>query len=71
MKARRTMRRKSMKRKDKKRSVTRKNKRSGGANMPWSQFTAKVYKEMKAKDKNATFSDALVEASKRKKRGEM
>ena len=33
----------------------------------WNLLVMKVFKEMKAKNKNASFSDALKEASKRKK----
>jgi len=32
----------------------------------WNMFVKKVYHDMKRKDKSATFSDALREASKRK-----
>ena len=38
---------------------------------PWNKFVAKVYAEMKKMDKNASFSQALKEASKRKKKGQM
>lgn len=34
---------------------------------PWNKFVQKIYKEMKSKSKTATFSQALKEASKRKK----
>ncbi len=34
---------------------------------PWNKFVKKVYHDMKAKDKSVTFSEALKEASKRKK----
>lgn len=34
---------------------------------PWNKFVKKVYHDMKAKDKSITFSEALKEASKRKK----
>ena len=33
----------------------------------WTAFVQKIYKEMKSKSKTATFSQALKEASKRKK----
>lgn len=33
----------------------------------WNMFVKKVYHDMKRKDKNATFGDALKEASRRKK----
>jgi len=45
-------------------SKTRKAKRKPSA---WNMLVMKVYKEMKAKDKNVSFGDALKEASKRKK----
>lgn len=38
---------------------------------PWNKFVAKVYAEMKKADKGASFSEALKEASKRKKKGQM
>lgn len=34
---------------------------------PWNKFVQKIYREMKSKNKSATFSQALKEASKRKK----
>jgi hypothetical protein len=34
---------------------------------PWNKLVMQVYKEMKAANKNVSFSDALKEASKRKK----
>jgi hypothetical protein len=43
-------------------------KMSKGADQ-WRQAVMGVFKEMKSKDKNASFSDALREASKRKKAG--
>ena len=42
---------------------TRKGKR---APSKWNLHVMKVYKEMKSKDKNVSFSDALKEASRRK-----
>ena len=33
---------------------------------PWNKFVQKIYNEMKKKDKDASFGDALKEASKRK-----
>ena len=42
---------------------TRKGKR---ALTPWNKHVMKVYKEMKAKDKNVKFGDALKAAAKRK-----
>ena len=47
---------------------TRKGKR---ALTPWNKLVKRTFDEMKRKDRSATFSDALKEASKRKKRGEM
>lgn len=45
-------------------------KMSKGADQ-WREGVMRVFKEMKAKDKNASFSDALKEASKRKKAGKL
>lgn len=44
-------------------------KQSGGkrALTPWNQLVKRVFEEMRRKDRSATFSDALKEASKRKK----
>jgi hypothetical protein len=41
---------------------------SGGKRKPssWNKFVKKIFGEMRRKDKDATFSDALKEASKRK-----
>jgi hypothetical protein len=53
------------------------NKQAGGKRgksrklSPWNKFVAKVYAEMKKADKSASFSQALKEAAKRKKKGEM
>jgi len=47
----------------KKAKGTRKGKR---ALTPWNKLVMKVYREMKAKDKNTKFSDALKAAAKRK-----
>ena len=33
---------------------------------PWNKFVKKIFGELRRKDKDATFSDALKEASKRK-----
>ena len=33
---------------------------------PWNKFVKKIFSEMRRKDKDATFGDALKEASKRK-----
>lgn len=45
------------------RKGTKKGKR---APSKWNMLVMKVYKEMKAKDKNVSFGDALKEASRRK-----
>ena len=37
----------------------------------WNIAVMKIFKEMKAKDKNVKFGDALKEASKRKKAGKL
>jgi hypothetical protein len=44
-------------------------KQSGGkrALTPWNKHVKRVFEEMRRKDRSATFSDALKEASKRKK----
>lgn len=34
---------------------------------PWNKLVKRVFEEMRRKDRSATFSDALKEASKRKK----
>ena len=47
---------------------TRKSKR---ALTPWNKLVKRTFDEMKRKDKKASFSDALKEASRRKKSGEM
>ena len=49
-------------------SSTRKGKRAAS---PWNQLVKRTFDEMRRKDKKASFGDALKEASKRKKRGEM
>jgi hypothetical protein len=36
----------------------------------WPQFVKKVYGDMKKKDKSATFTQAMKEASRRKKEGQ-
>lgn len=59
----------------KRRNKTRGGKRgtrkmSKGADA-WRESVMRVYKELKTKDSNAKFSDALKEASKRKKAGEL
>jgi hypothetical protein len=47
-------------------------KQSGGkkrAASSWNKAVKKVFEEMRRKDRNASFGDALKEASKRKKAG--
>ena len=46
-------------------------KKSKRAASPWNKAVKRVYEEMKRKDRNASFGDALKEASRRKKRGEL
>ena len=54
------------------RKPSRKTQKGGKrAASPWNKFVKKTYEEMKRKNSNASFGDALKEASKRKKRGEM
>jgi hypothetical protein len=53
---------------------TRKNRKtqSGGKKMSsWNKAVKRVYEEMKRKDRNASFGDALKEASRRKKAGNL
>ena len=52
-----------------KRKGTRKNNMMGGKRKasPWNNLVKKVFQEMRRKDKEASFGDALKEASKRKK----
>jgi hypothetical protein len=56
-----------------KRNKTRRNKTEGGKRKKgpseWNKKVMRVYSEMKNTDSNASFRDALVEASKRKKAG--
>jgi hypothetical protein len=56
-----------------KRNKTRRNKTEGGKGKKgpseWNKKVMGVYSEMKNNDSNASFRDALVEASKRKKAG--
>ncbi len=54
-------------RKEKKGS--RKAKKGTRKASPWNMAVKRVYEEMKRKDRNAKFGDALKEASKRKKNG--
>ena len=58
-------------RKDRKERKTR--KQAGGKRAPseWNKAVKRVYTEMKRKDRNASFGDALKEASRRKKAGNL
>ena len=52
-----------------KRRGTRKNNTMMGGKRkasPWNKFVKKIFSEMRRKDKDASFGDALKEASKRK-----
>ena len=50
------------------RSKSMKKSKKGSRKLsPWNKLVMQVYKEMKAANKNVSFSDALKEASKRKK----
>lgn len=54
------------------RKSTRKNQGGGKrALTPWNKLVKRTYDEMKRKDRSASFGDALKEASKRKKAGEV
>ena len=48
-------------------------KQAGGKRAPseWNKAVKRVYTEMKRKDRNASFGDALKEASRRKKAGNL
>ena len=59
--------RRMTKRKGHSRRHTRKGNRGASS---WPQFVKKTYLEMKRSDKGATFKDAMVEASRRKKAGQ-
>ena len=64
--------RKSRKAERKGRKASRKTQR-GGKRAPseWNKGVMRVFKEMKAKDKNVKFGAALKEASRRKKAGNL
>ncbi len=47
--------------------ATKKSKKGTRKMSSWNKLVMEVYKEMKAANKNVSFSDALKEASKRKK----
>ena len=49
------------------RSKAKKSKKGTRKMSSWNKLVMAVYKEMKALNKNVSFSDALKEASKRKK----
>ncbi len=55
------------------RSERKSRKQSGGkrAASSWNKAVKRVYEEMKRKDRNASFGDALKEASRRKKAGNL
>jgi len=54
------------------RKASRKTQNGGKrALTPWNKLVKRTYDEMKRKDRKATFGDALKEASKRKKAGNM
>ena len=38
---------------------------------PWNMLVKRTFEEMRRKDRNASFGDALKEAARRKKRGDM
>jgi len=50
-----------------KKSAKKGTKKGKRAPSEWNKLVMKVYKEMKAANKNVSFSDALKEAAKRKK----
>lgn len=54
-------------------SMRKTRKQFGGkrALSPWNKFVTRVFNEMKKANKDTQFKDALKEASKRKKNGEM
>lgn len=54
-------------------SMRKTRKQSGGkrALSPWNKFVTRVYQEMKKAKKDTQFKDALKEASRRKKAGNM
>ncbi len=52
------------------RRVSRKGKKTRKAS-PWNQAVMRVYQEMKRKNRNVKFGDALKEASRRKRAGNL
>ncbi len=55
----------------KRRKSARKTRKMSKGADKWRESVMRVYKEMKAKNKDASFRDALKEASRRKKAGEL
>ncbi len=54
------------------RKASRKTQSGGKRGLsPWNKAVQRVYAELKRKDRSATFGDALKEASKRKKAGNL
>ena len=59
-------------RKNRNRKTSRKTQNGGKRAMsPWNKAVKRVYEEMKRKDRSATFGQALKEASRRKKAGNL
>ncbi len=69
-KSRRVSRKASRQSRKAERKASRKTRRGRGLS-PWNEAVMRVYKEMKAKDKNVKFGAALKEASRRKKAGNL
>ena len=58
----------------KNRASSRKTRKVGGAKRgksDWNMLVKRTFEEMRKKDRKASFSDALKEASRRKKRGDL
>lgn len=53
------------------RKVSRKQKGGKRAASSWNKAVKRVFEEMRRKDRNASFGDALKEASRRKKAGNL
>lgn len=53
------------------RKAQRKTRKSSRKSSPWNQAVMRVYSELKRKNPNTKFGDALKEASKRKKAGQL
>ena len=58
-------------RKSTRKSTRKDRKKSRKAPNAWNQAVMRVYKELKSKNRDAKFGDALREASKRKKSGNL